>query len=432
MAKQSHQGLRWGLALVGALGLSALGAEASACGGCFAPPETVQVVTDHRMVMAIHPDESILWDQFRYTGRPQDFSWILPVRGDVQVELASAAFFDRLDALTTVRLQAPPRRVCPRAARGVLASANDSATGGGAGSADAGVTVLQSAVVGPYQTVTIRADSNDALARWLRENGYAVPPGVEPILSYYNEMRTDFVALRLRPGEGVDAMQPVRVRFATPSPVLPLRMVAAGIADKVGISLFVVGEGRYESQNYPALTIDRSRIVWDWNTNSSNYRSLFDQTLRASQNRGWVTESALPFNAFSASNSFGPGGFQPSFDARSLAEDPDTMGDYRVATRGLSAPWVTRIRTELGAAALDRDLQLGASATDARVEQNYQIQTAVNDTVCPTDDGFYAGGEQSSNGCAVQPSPSQTRSFGGVLLAGLAVTVLARRRRSQG
>jgi hypothetical protein len=43
------------LALVGAP------SAAEACGGCFGPSQTVQVVTDHRMVMAIHSDETILW-----------------------------------------------------------------------------------------------------------------------------------------------------------------------------------------------------------------------------------------------------------------------------------------------------------------------------------------------------------------------------------
>lgn len=35
------------------LGVSALEAEARACGGCFTPTETPTVVTDHRMIMTI-------------------------------------------------------------------------------------------------------------------------------------------------------------------------------------------------------------------------------------------------------------------------------------------------------------------------------------------------------------------------------------------
>src|SRR5688572_2214172 len=85
---------------------------AHACGGCFGPSETVQVVTDHRMVMAVHARESILWDQIRYTGRPEDFSWVLPASGDVRVELASGEFFDLLDQVTAVQVRGPNLNNC--------------------------------------------------------------------------------------------------------------------------------------------------------------------------------------------------------------------------------------------------------------------------------------------------------------------------------
>ncbi|HSO40819.1 MAG TPA: hypothetical protein VLT33_50180, partial [Labilithrix sp.] len=49
--------------------------EALACGGCFHEAPTQQkpvvessVVSDHRMVLALAPQQTILWDQIRYTG----------------------------------------------------------------------------------------------------------------------------------------------------------------------------------------------------------------------------------------------------------------------------------------------------------------------------------------------------------------------------
>ena len=46
------------LLLVAALGLPTLSSNvADACGGCFAPSETNQVVTDHLMVMALHASD---------------------------------------------------------------------------------------------------------------------------------------------------------------------------------------------------------------------------------------------------------------------------------------------------------------------------------------------------------------------------------------
>ncbi|MEI8256023.1 MAG: hypothetical protein WCJ30_10165, partial [Deltaproteobacteria bacterium] len=54
-----------------ALASAAFTPHADACGGCFhGAGETITAVTAHRMVVAIHSDESILWDQIRYSGSP--------------------------------------------------------------------------------------------------------------------------------------------------------------------------------------------------------------------------------------------------------------------------------------------------------------------------------------------------------------------------
>jgi hypothetical protein len=84
------------LALTAAL---AAPAPAAACGGCFHGPTTVQVVTDHRMVLSLSRDRTVLWDQFRYTGRPEEFSWILPIRNGpgVIVEEAQNVFLTAMD-----------------------------------------------------------------------------------------------------------------------------------------------------------------------------------------------------------------------------------------------------------------------------------------------------------------------------------------------
>jgi len=67
---------------------------ADACGGCFAPSDTVTSVDAHRMVISLSPNSTTLWDQIRYSGRPADFVWVLPVpTSDARVELADDAFF---------------------------------------------------------------------------------------------------------------------------------------------------------------------------------------------------------------------------------------------------------------------------------------------------------------------------------------------------
>lgn len=363
------------------------------------------------MLVALHASESILWDQIRYSGRPQDFSWVLPVQGDATVELASGAFFDTISQLTAPTVTAPAA-VCPGAGRFILPGSVEDSTA--TALEDGGVQVIATAVVGPYQTVTLRSTDADALSTWLRANSYAIPTSIEPVIRHYTDLHMDLIALRLRPGEGVQAMQPIRVRFATPSPVLPLRMVSAGIADKVGISLFVFSEGRSEAMNFPNALVDRAHVAWDYGTSTSNYAVMFRAALTPSGGRAWVTESALPADRYS--NNF--------------RYNTDAYADWGVAVAGLSQPWVTRMRTDLPASALDRDLQLQAAASSAALAPSFQAGI-LGRPACTTNDGFYSGTDTSARGlsCSTASGTAAPRGFAGLLALGLAASVVRRRRR---
>ena len=48
-------------------------------------------------------------------------------------------------------------------------------------------------------------------------------------------------------------------------------MVAAGTGANVAITLFVIGEGRWEPQNFPTGALDPTKLTWDFITQSSDY-----------------------------------------------------------------------------------------------------------------------------------------------------------------
>ncbi len=339
---------------------------ALACGGCFAPSQTVQVVTDHRMVMAVHANEAFLWDQIRYTGAPQDFAWVLPVSGDVQIDVASSQFFDELDAATAVRVRGPVNRTSCGGGGGGLLSASATRgdpSSGTEASEDAGVVVISQQVVGPYQTVTLRSSDATALTTWLQSNDYTIPASIQPVIQFYIDRHTDFVALRLAPGEGVQAMQPIRIRYASANVTLPLRMVSAGVADKVGITLWVFAAGRMEAMNYGNATIDPAQLAWNWTTSSSNYIDLFTQTLaNTAGGRAWITEGSQQAQSF---------GIYPGRFSTTSAQD------WQTATGNGSFLWITRMRSDLAARFLDGDLMLQASASNATVSNTPQTSLEI-------------------------------------------------------
>jgi hypothetical protein len=269
---------------------------AQACGGCFSPPRQVTVVTDHRMAFSVSQEQTVLWDQIEYSGQPQDFAWVLPVNPGAQVQLSNDAFFAALDALTAPVITGPAAN-CGGGGGGFACAGGL----GGSASADTplagsggGVQVLSQGVVGPYDAVTLHSTDPTALSDWLVANGYDIPDAIRPVIDAYVAGGFDFIALRLAPGQGVSAMQPVRVVSPGAGLTLPLRMVAAGVGDQVGLTLYVIGEGRYEAQNFPDAVFDDSKLVWLHLQATSNYEPLAEQIMQGDNGRTWLTEFSGP------------------------------------------------------------------------------------------------------------------------------------------
>ena len=267
-------------------------ARAEACGGCFVQASERTVVTDHRMALSISTTQTVLWDQIRYSGDPAEFAWVLPVRAGATIELSNDAFFSALDASTQPVIYAP-QTYGGAYGCGVTGCGSESAASGASDGPGAGqVQILSQSVVGPYETVTLRATDAGALRRWLTGHAYAIPPAIGPIIDAYVAESFDFIALRLRPDCGERSMQPVRIVTKGADPTLPLRMVAAGIGARVGLTLYVISEGRWQPQNFPQAEVETKDILWDRTQNRSTYEPLVQALMTAGEGRTWVTEYA--------------------------------------------------------------------------------------------------------------------------------------------
>lgn len=288
-----------GAALASLLTLTAGPRLADACGGCFHVPAENTVVTGHRMVVSISPEQSVLWDQIQYSGNPSEFSWVLPVKPGARVEVASDAFFEVLEAATTISVSAPPEGCA-------FNTGNDSDFGcgsdefafadnrgtGGLEAPQAGVEVINEGSVGPYDTVTLSAEDPDALKTWLADNGFVMPEEIGPTVDAYVQEGFDFIALKLSPNQGIQQMTPVRVVSPGNSVTLPLRMVAAGTGAQTDIVLYVIGEGRYQARDYENAAIPPQLVTWDFRTDATDYGELRLEALGANEGRTWLTSYA--------------------------------------------------------------------------------------------------------------------------------------------
>jgi hypothetical protein len=389
--------------------------QASACGGCFHPPtQTLTDITDERMLLSVSAAQSTLYDQIEYSGSPTSFAWVLPIHGTVTVGLSADVLFDSIDTLTATQIIPPPRN-CPTPnchSNNRLAPPPPAAPGGG-GAAAGAVQVLAQANVGPYATVQLHSTDSSALDAWLTQNGYNIPAAVQPILDAYVMEGSDFLAMKLLPNQGVQAMRPVRVTTAGASLSLPLRMASIGTGAVTGITIWVVADGRYQPQNFPFFHIDDSQLVWDWSSNISNYTTLRVQKEANLKNGGWEIESSIAVNQVMVRNVIMSGGqyfgnglassspvdaaqdYLPIGSADAGAgdggyESADQVRDDDINTlfAGLAGATVrvTRIRSDIAQSAMTSDFVLQAAPDQSELSNVRNVTQSVNLT-CPIYDG---------------------------------------------
>ena len=346
-------------------------------------------VTSHRMALSVSADHTSLWDQVEFTGDASDFAWVLPIHGEVEVGVSSDLFFTELENDTSVLISSPPVSCGSQqgtgngggtCSNGVGFGAAATGTGGGAGEQE-GVTVLQQQAVGPYDTVQLASTDPNALRAWLAAHGYEVPPSLDATLDAYVAEGFDFLAVRLSPGQGVQAMQPIRVTFPGASLDLPLRMVAAGTGSSTAVTLWILGEGRYETTSMPTFTILPNDLVWDWDAHRSNYAELRQAGLQTNGGKEWLVESATALSTDSLQNVVLATSADPGASGYG-GEDPvaAAQADFDAATSGMhSGLFVTRLYAQLPRAAFAADLKMGASVDQSEVPRYLVAGQSVGD-----------------------------------------------------
>lgn len=455
---------------LGVLSIAATPRPAHACGGCFQPPAETQngdVITDEKMIFVISPEATTLFDEIEYSGNPSQFGWVLPVKGPVTVGLSSDALFQSLANATATTIVAPPLPTCPscQCAFGGASAGEDASAGGSSSGGGSGVTVISQQTVGPYDTVQLQSTNPQALNQWLAANGYVVPNGFAPVIAEYVNESFDFLALKLVPGQGVAAMRPVRVTTPGAGLSLPLRMVAAGTGAQVGVTVWVIADGRYEPQNMKQFAIDPSSIVWDWSTESSNFASLRQAAESADGFAAWQIESSIdvlpyqvesPLMAQPASDNYPvDSSGDAGGDAGQMTSDQAEQADLDTMFPGgpQSTVRITRMRADLAHSALANDLFVQASADQSQLSNVYQVTKSINAPTCPAvpdpcppcgpDTGGSSsggllgqgGGSNSatggSGGCATARDGEDSNEGLSLALAGLAAVVVIGKRARQ-
>lgn len=315
--------------LVAAAALSQA-SPALACGGFFCQRTPVDQQAE-RIVFAVGPEGTTMIVQIAYTGRPEDFAWVLPVADVPDRESLGtfpAAAIQALDVNTAPVFFRPEDPEC-----GSLLL-----DGGGAEESTPGVTVHIQETVGPYEVVVIEGESADALLDWLSTHDYRLGEAMRPVIEAYVGEGMKLLALRLSPGATTGDVQPFRMTLPPGPPSIPIRLTAVAAEPEMGLLVFLLADRRWGPANWSELEIDPGTLryasyAWPAET---DWLARVARDADADDGRAWVTEMAGPT--------------APLLE-QVLASMPtdDTQRDAREALAALlgGSPYLTRLYARL-------------------------------------------------------------------------------------
>lgn len=296
---------------------------AFACGGFMAPrvasgqTSAPDLRSDGSKVALVRNGiHTIVSLSMRYRGPPDDFALVVPVPvvlPQQNVRTLHPGTFERLDAITRPELveqweedpcreeYAPQSAAYGEGGTGARAKGEEGSSGVATVSA---VKVEAAFSVNEYDIVILGASDSVALERWLKDAGYAMPPGIEPFLRPYVAAGSKFFvakvdARKIELSWGRAVLSPIRFEYDSETFSLPIRLGLANVDGDQDLTLYVMGHGtRYEAANYEnALIPTNVRLVEGAKERfPAFYEKLFTDTL-AQHPKSFVTEYAMALDS---------------------------------------------------------------------------------------------------------------------------------------
>ena len=240
---------------------------------------------------------TVLSMQNNYQGPPESFAMVVPVPVVLQkenVKTLPREVFDRVDQLAAPRLVEyweqdpcqPERRMddSMRAKGGAVPPPMAAAPGR---AAEYGVKIEAQFTVGEYEIVILSAEDSTGLDRWLKDSGYKIPEGAEPLLRPYVEGGSKFFVAKVDVTKvkmaGDQAMlSPLRFHYDSEAFSLPVRLGLANSSGTQDLLVHVLARRqRYELANYKNVTIPTNIDIDEKAKDQfpAFYAALFDRTI---------------------------------------------------------------------------------------------------------------------------------------------------------
>ncbi len=294
-----------------ALALAVSAQNADAFCGFYVEGSGAKLAADATQVTLMRQGtRTVLSMQNDYKGPLADFALVIPVPvvlKEKEVKTLDKAVLHRIEQLGAPRLvEYWEQNPCPVPGQYddedrrmmTKSSAPMPASRGGGGSRET-VKIEAQFAVGEYKILILSATEAAGLEVWLKQNGYKIPQGAEPLLRPYVEAGSKFFVAKVDPkkvvmdAQGVAQLSPLRFHYDSEEFSLPIRLGMANSTGKQDLIVNIISDTRYEVANYKNAVIPTNFDVKDSVRTrfAEFYAALFDKTLEANP-RAVITEYA--------------------------------------------------------------------------------------------------------------------------------------------
>jgi hypothetical protein len=253
------------------LALSLPSAAWAFCGFYVAKADTKLYNQASQVAIARDGNRTVLTMANDYQGPVKDFAIVVPVPTAItreQVNVASPKVLERLDAFSAPRLveyfdpnpcELP--RPMMRGNSGRLMDAMPTAAPMERRRSDAlGVTVEAQFNVGEYEIVILSAKQSTGLETWLKESGYRIPDGAEPLLRPYIRQQMKFFVAKVNLKEfdksGFERLRPLQIAYESPKFMLPIRLGMTNAKGEQDLLVYLMSpKGRVDLTNYRTVNM---------------------------------------------------------------------------------------------------------------------------------------------------------------------------------
>jgi len=227
-------------------------------GGYFSKPRSVAVSADQRAIIIKDGKEISMTFSTGYTGKGDDFAWIIPTPVPPEIADVSEAGENGETAFRMLEKYTAPVVTPPRPFMGKADTK----------SLIPEVTVYGKVMLEHYEVTILGATAASPLLGWLHSNGYEVKRAARRVLDAYIRQNWAFVAVKLNPGQrrryANEFLPALTFKYRDERLVFPLRLSTVSTTKTAKITLYVIAESTVSSSNLVTapLVLRESITLW--------------------------------------------------------------------------------------------------------------------------------------------------------------------------